>query len=1182
MPKDGDFLQQFHHLASVVSSASFHWALRLFGGRSSSAEADDELRCRAALLGEATGPRRDRDGAEGDAVGWRGGGRQITITLQSGKLEAQELPYSVTRLVRGVQSSREFCRPGFSLAIAELLHAMPSQALTVLKEIDKATELQSGLRANEAKDRLLGRCFVYGAILQAGCLRVEEKAVADIIARLSRGLWQIYSARSYLNACSMCLLKDACEELCQANRHERVAEIISQWKLDDKVDDSGKGLNLLDPHALGLILKLRVCYEEAEKKPSSWPSCVRKDVFRNHAPAVARKVGQTLASCPVTDVVPTVLEDFCRWWARRHQGRDAKSLEEIWPAFEEALVTMRNTVRCSGMIQMENRDQAMLGRSGRRSLPVLKGRGIEAAPEPSRDALPQGWIRVESRSKPGTFYYAHPATKRTQMERPVDPHRARSTGASGAAPVEKPKAEPVEEVEDVETAEEKRKREEARKAEEKAREEEEERERQEVLMRARQRRAQERLEEEKRRKEEEEQEEEERQKLAERRREKKQKQEEEKRESERLQKEAEEKRHKEMEELNKALDQATPTIPVSVGRRSDGTRHSGAKWKKEASDEEEEVTQEDLEKWKEDEERREREEVEAKRRKIEEEERRKREAELAEQRKKAEFAAAVERARQMKIESDRQKQEELRKETKEARKSSSSSPSPPRVRDPQQPAQPGQPAGQPAGQPGQPGQPAGQPGQPAPMAPVVFAPPAAPVEAPSLQQAFLMPPKVVPPPPPPKPAPTPPTLANLLSGAVAKPDFGSLLKNPKPPEAAANAPSNGQDTGPQTGTILWYNGRRKCGLLLADRDQRQLSISGLAVNTGHLAPPVPAGLMHGTRVSYLLDLARPGSAGSPANVRPLPHQSGLSCGGDSQMGPRLANEDRTIATDLQDSLGHMVGIFDGHRGTFCADYLSQEVPKMIVQGVREAFSQRLKGASLDMLSAAEEAEVIKLGIIRGLEMTDQNFLNLAQQYGFKDGASALIAVVMHGFQEPHGRTVPTAPGGQAKLFAAWSGTGHMLLLRGRQVLRCTEDHVCDRAEERHRLSTAGGQLVQDLRGVWWLGRPGNPELTWARQQCYEDVAGPKNFLAASRGFGDLLLKGPPYPVFSASPEVQVIDLLPEDWAVVVATRGVFAVLSDQDVANACWDVMAQQGAGPQEAAQTVTQRALQMLSLKGR
>lgn len=37
---------------------------------------------------------------------------------------------------------------------------------------------------------------------------------------------------------------------------------------------------------------------------------------------------------------------------------------------------------------------------------------------------------------------------------------------------------------------------------------------------------------------------------------------------------------------------------------------------------------------------------------------------------------------------------------------------------------------------------------------------------------------------------------------------------------------------------------------------------------------------------------------------------------------------------------------------------------------------------------------------------------------------------------------PQLPAGQAKLFAAWSGTGHMLLLRGRQVLRCTEERQC--------------------------------------------------------------------------------------------------------------------------------------------
>ena len=53
---------------------------------------------------------------------------------------------------------------------------------------------------------------------------------------------------------------------------------------------------------------------------------------------------------------------------------------------------------------------------------------------------------------------------------------------------------------------------------------------------------------------------------------------------------------------------------------------------------------------------------------------------------------------------------------------------------------------------------------------------------------------------------------------VAKPDFGSLLKTP----AAQAAGTDVGDTGPQIGTILWYNGRRKSGLLLADRDQSQL------------------------------------------------------------------------------------------------------------------------------------------------------------------------------------------------------------------------------------------------------------------------------------------------------------------------------------------------------------------------
>mmetsp|Transcript_33667 Transcript_33667/g.96666 ORF Transcript_33667/g.96666 Transcript_33667/m.96666 type:complete len:397 (+) Transcript_33667:87-1277(+) len=49
---------------------------------------------------------------------------------------------------------------------------------------------------------------------------------------------------------------------------------------------------------------------------------------------------------------------------------------------------------------------------------ILKRRGSSSRLK-SADDLPPGWVRVESRSKPGAVFYAHPATKRTQVEKPT-------------------------------------------------------------------------------------------------------------------------------------------------------------------------------------------------------------------------------------------------------------------------------------------------------------------------------------------------------------------------------------------------------------------------------------------------------------------------------------------------------------------------------------------------------------------------------------------------------------------------------------------------------------------------------------------------------------------------------------------------------------------------------------------
>lgn len=44
------------------------------------------------------------------------------------------------------------------------------------------------------------------------------------------------------------------------------------------------------------------------------------------------------------------------------------------------------------------------------------------------EELPSGWVRVASRSKPGAFFYAHQATKRTQAERPGAERTERAQG----------------------------------------------------------------------------------------------------------------------------------------------------------------------------------------------------------------------------------------------------------------------------------------------------------------------------------------------------------------------------------------------------------------------------------------------------------------------------------------------------------------------------------------------------------------------------------------------------------------------------------------------------------------------------------------------------------------------------------------------------------------------------------
>jgi len=109
------------------------------------------------------------------------------------------------------------------------------------------------------------------------------------------------------------------------------------------------------------------------------------------------------------------------------------------------------------------------------------------------------------------------------------------------------------------------------------------------------------------------------------------------------------------------------------------------------------------------------------------------------------------------------------------------------------------------------------------------------------------------------------------------------------------------------------------------------------------------------------------------------------------------------------------------------------------------------------------------------------------------------------------------------------------------VIALSEDHKPDRRDERARIEAAGGAVV--WAGAWRVG----------------------GVLAVSRAFGDRALK----PYVSADPDVRDEMLQPEDAALVLASDGLWDVMT-----NAEAGALAAAGADPQAAAHTLTTEAL--------
>lgn len=235
----------------------------------------------------------------------------------------------------------------------------------------------------------------------------------------------------------------------------------------------------------------------------------------------------------------------------------------------------------------------------------------------------------------------------------------------------------------------------------------------------------------------------------------------------------------------------------------------------------------------------------------------------------------------------------------------------------------------------------------------------------------------------------------------------------------------------------------------------------------------------------------------------------LDIAGQSWTGNKAGNEDRMVlAFEIDENVkGCMIA--DGHCGEVCADYLV------------ENFSNSLS-------SAFASTSDVKEALVIAFRETDSKFLAHATANQIPSGSTAIVVLFF---------LIDTA----LHCMTAHVGDSRALLVpfKGQDVVRLTSDHKPDREDEKLRLQSSGGHVV-DVGGIWRVFTPnlvciGGRTLQWG--------------LAVSRAFGDLALKKP-REIVTAEPEISDKNTLQDGSYLILACDGIFDVLSDEETAQA--------------------------------
>lgn len=139
----------------------------------------------------------------------------------------EDLQYTLKRLVRGLASSRDAARQGFSTALAGLLEVFPSVQLKEVQELlREAMEVHSSMKGMEQREHMFGRLFGLLAVQRSGRLGGDDNqsvAVEVIKELLEMSKWKKW-------------LREACFEavlavLVNVNTKVFISELVPEFSL---------------------------------------------------------------------------------------------------------------------------------------------------------------------------------------------------------------------------------------------------------------------------------------------------------------------------------------------------------------------------------------------------------------------------------------------------------------------------------------------------------------------------------------------------------------------------------------------------------------------------------------------------------------------------------------------------------------------------------------------------------------------------------------------------------------------------------------------------------------------------------------------------------------------------------------------------------------------------------------